>query len=57
MRRGPGTSRCEIREHLVAFIQQRYPGSLPRLRMSLDSASRPDTGKMTSPKKTLVESI
>jgi small-conductance mechanosensitive channel len=27
--------RCEIREKLVAFIQQNYPDSLPRLRASL----------------------
>ena len=29
--------RCEIRERLVAFIQQKYPESLPRLRASLDA--------------------
>jgi small-conductance mechanosensitive channel len=29
--------RCEIREKLVAFIQQNYPESLPRLRTSLDA--------------------
>jgi len=29
--------RCEIREKLVAFIQQKYPASLPRLRASLDA--------------------
>lgn len=29
--------RCEIREKLVAFIQQNYPQSLPRLRASLDT--------------------
>jgi small-conductance mechanosensitive channel len=29
--------RCEIREKLVAFIQQNYPESLPRLRASLDA--------------------
>jgi len=28
--------RCEIREKLVAFVQQKYPESLPRLRASLD---------------------
>jgi hypothetical protein len=27
--------RCEIREKLVAFVQQNYPESLPRLRASL----------------------
>ena len=27
--------RCEVREGLIAFIQQRYPDSLPRLRASL----------------------
>jgi small-conductance mechanosensitive channel len=29
--------RCEIREKLVAFVQQNYPESLPRLRASLDT--------------------
>lgn len=29
--------RCEIREKLVAFIQHKYPESLPRLRASLDT--------------------
>jgi small-conductance mechanosensitive channel len=29
--------RCEIREKLVAFVQQKYPESLPRLRASLDA--------------------
>jgi small-conductance mechanosensitive channel len=29
--------RCEIREKLVAFVQQKYPDSLPRLRASLDA--------------------
>ena len=29
--------RCEIREKLVAFVQQNYPDSLPRLRASLDT--------------------
>jgi small-conductance mechanosensitive channel len=28
--------RCEIREKLVAFVQQNYPESLPRLRASFD---------------------
>jgi small-conductance mechanosensitive channel len=29
--------RCEIREQMVAFIQRRYPHSLPRLRAVVDS--------------------
>jgi small-conductance mechanosensitive channel len=29
--------RCEIREKLIAFIQQAYPGSLPRIRASSDT--------------------
>jgi hypothetical protein len=29
--------RCEIREKLIAFVQQRYPESLPRVRATLDS--------------------
>jgi small-conductance mechanosensitive channel len=31
--------RCEIREKLVAFLQQNYPGSLPRLRTQAFDAS------------------
>ncbi|MGH9371984.1 MAG: mechanosensitive ion channel family protein, partial [Vicinamibacterales bacterium] len=29
--------RCEIREKLVVFVQEHYPGSLPRVRASLES--------------------
>jgi small-conductance mechanosensitive channel len=39
--------RCEIREKLIAFVQQNYPDSLPRLRASLDAghrAAEPATG-------------
>lgn len=32
--------RCEVREKLVAFIQKSYPGSLPRLRTTLERATR-----------------
>jgi small-conductance mechanosensitive channel len=32
--------RCEMREKLVAFIQKKYPGSLPRLRTTFDRAPR-----------------
>jgi small-conductance mechanosensitive channel len=28
--------RCEVREKLVAFVQERYPASLPRLRASIE---------------------
>ena len=28
--------RCEVREKLVAFVQANYPGSLPRLRATVD---------------------
>ena len=31
--------RCEIREQLVLFVQENYPASLPRLRVSLESAT------------------
>jgi hypothetical protein len=30
--------RCEVREKLVAFLQKNYPGSLPRIRASIDTA-------------------
>lgn len=29
-------ARCEVREKLVAFLQERYPSSLPRIRAELD---------------------
>ena len=32
--------RCEMREKLVAFVQKNYPGSLPRLRTSLERVPR-----------------
>jgi small-conductance mechanosensitive channel len=35
--------RCEVREKLVAFVQQNYPGSLPRVRATLERTSRGDT--------------
>lgn len=31
--------RCEIREKLVSFLQKNYPGSLPRIRASLEKAA------------------
>ena len=31
--------RCHVREKLVAFLQERYPHSLPRVRAELDNAS------------------
>jgi small-conductance mechanosensitive channel len=32
--------RCEVREKLVAFVQENYPGSLPRLRTMFERAPR-----------------
>jgi small-conductance mechanosensitive channel len=32
--------RCEVREKLVAFIQANYPGSLPRVRASIERVPR-----------------
>ena len=32
--------RCEIREQLLAFVQERFPHSLPRLRASVDGLAR-----------------
>jgi hypothetical protein len=31
--------RCHVREKLVAFLQQRYPHSLPRVRAELDNTA------------------
>jgi len=33
--------RCEVREKLVAFVQQNHPGSLPQLRTRLERVPRP----------------
>lgn len=33
--------RCEVREKVVAFLQDRYPGSLPRVRADLFSELKP----------------
>jgi hypothetical protein len=32
--------RCEIREKLLAFLQQQYPQSLPRVRAALDQPAQ-----------------
>jgi small-conductance mechanosensitive channel len=37
--------RCEVREKLVAFVQKNYPGSLPRVRATLERT--PDPVSMT----------
>ena len=37
--------RCEVREKLVAFLQQEYPQSLPRLRAEADG-SQPTGGNV-----------
>ncbi len=29
--------RCDVREHMISFIRENYPGALPRLRMDLES--------------------
>lgn len=56
--------RCEIREKLVAFVQQNYPESLPRFRASLDAplpaielmndALAPELGRRAYPRGCLV---
>jgi small-conductance mechanosensitive channel len=33
--------RCEVREKLVAFVQKNYPGSLPRVRATLERTPEP----------------
>jgi hypothetical protein len=34
--------RCEVREKMIAFIQQRYPEALPRIRTDLhDERAKP----------------
>lgn len=41
--------RCEVREHMVAFIQQQYPESLPKTRAVSEAADRPFTPALESP--------
>jgi hypothetical protein len=39
--------RCEVREKMIAFIQQRYPEALPRVRTDLhDERTKPRTKAM-----------
>jgi small-conductance mechanosensitive channel len=33
--------RCEVREHLVSFVQQNFPDSLPRIRAAIAAGSTP----------------
>jgi small-conductance mechanosensitive channel len=35
--------RCEIREKLITYLQEHYPGALPRIRATLESGSAPVT--------------
>jgi small-conductance mechanosensitive channel len=37
--------RCEVREKLIAFLQERYPDCLPRVRAELGSAEETRTGQ------------
>lgn len=36
--------RCEVREKLLVFLRERYPGSLPRLRAEVGPSTHPATG-------------
>jgi small-conductance mechanosensitive channel len=41
--------RCEVREKMIAFVQQRYPEALPRVRTDLhDERSRPRVKTMAN---------
>jgi hypothetical protein len=35
--------RCEVRERMIAYVQKRYPGALPRLRA--DVQDQPSAAK------------
>lgn len=39
--------RCYLREHLLTFLNNHYPGSLPKIRGSLESESAPTPGDST----------
>lgn len=39
--------RCEIREKLIGFLQDRFPAALPRLRATLDGGPTPEPARST----------
>ena len=41
--------RCEVREKLVTFVQENYPGSLPRLRTMFERAPRHESAAAGTP--------
>src|SRR5688572_29330970 len=41
--------RCEVREKLVTFVQENYPGSLPRLRTMFERGPRHESAASDSP--------
>ncbi len=40
--------RCYVREKLIAFLQQRYPGSLPRTRAEVQMPGRIENGEVSA---------
>jgi hypothetical protein len=38
--------RCHVREKLIAFLQQRYPGSLPRVRGEITGLPAPNESEL-----------
>ncbi len=41
--------RCEVREKLVTFLQQHYPGALPQRRLSFEAAKAPECPSVSPP--------
>lgn len=41
--------RCEVREKMIAYVQQRYPASLPRIRADLREEDRAGDGRTKAP--------
>ena len=39
--------RCEVREKLIAYLQEEYPGALPRQRQEFVSRSEPDQAPLS----------
>ena len=39
--------RCEVRENLIAYLQEEYPGALPRQRQEFVSRSEPDQAPLS----------
>lgn len=47
--------RCEVREKLIDFMQQRFPNGLPRVRIQMDRNSSADDRAFSAPSQPAAE--